>query len=279
MGCTSQQDIFIINFDTLGGSLIESFEVSSYKDFNLPIPEKEGYEFLGWSSSIDGEIIENLADLELIQELTLYANWLLINQELFSIEFYIDGVLYTELEFLYLETIFVPNVNENDYQIFDGWYKDETYTIKFTDEIMPNEDIKLYGRYIKSSYLDDNLIIFFITYNDDSEIHINLNITGNVNFVGFSGFINYDDTVLELISVETFIPIIVNESKSNFIYLSYVDVNDVITSETKVLTMIFKKLEYNSTIIEFTIDKMISIDETYNVFEVEYEIINLEIIN
>ena len=67
-----------IIFKTDTDEIIEPLEVEIGKDFDLPIPTKvkEGYHFVGWSKTQDGEIIKDKTNLGKKNEtITLYAKW------------------------------------------------------------------------------------------------------------------------------------------------------------------------------------------------------------
>ena len=67
-----------ITFETGTDESIEPLEVEIGKDFDLPVPTKakEGYHFVGWSKTQDGEIIKDKNNLGKKNEtITLYAKW------------------------------------------------------------------------------------------------------------------------------------------------------------------------------------------------------------
>ena len=67
-----------VAFETGTDESIEPLEVEIGKDFDLPVPTKvkEGYHFVGWSKTQDGEIIKDKTNLGKKNEtITLYAKW------------------------------------------------------------------------------------------------------------------------------------------------------------------------------------------------------------
>ena len=67
-----------IAFETGTDESIEPLEVEVGKDFELPVPTKvkEGYHFIGWSKTQNGEIIKDKNNLGKNNEIiTLYAKW------------------------------------------------------------------------------------------------------------------------------------------------------------------------------------------------------------
>ena len=69
---------YVISFDTQGGKQdIESKEVVFGQQYNqLPVPLREGYEFLGWSlSSESQEFVNDTTLINIVENTTLYAFW------------------------------------------------------------------------------------------------------------------------------------------------------------------------------------------------------------
>ena len=71
-------DYYTLKFETGTAENIDSLEVEIGKDFDLPTPTKvkEGYHFVGWSKTQDGEVIKDKNNLGKNKEIvTLYAKW------------------------------------------------------------------------------------------------------------------------------------------------------------------------------------------------------------
>ena len=71
-------DYYTLKFETGTDENIDSLEVEIGKDFDLPVPTKvkEGYHFVGWSKTQDGEVIKDKNNLGKNKEVvTLYAKW------------------------------------------------------------------------------------------------------------------------------------------------------------------------------------------------------------
>ena len=71
-------DYYTLKFETGTDEIIEPLEVEIGKDFELPVPTKvkDGYHFVGWSKTQDGEVIKNKNNLGKNKEIvTLYAKW------------------------------------------------------------------------------------------------------------------------------------------------------------------------------------------------------------
>lgn len=71
---TIQKKVFIVTFDTLGGTAIEQIKVEEGKELQLPVtPTKEGHTFEGWFT--DKECTKPFSDLKISSNITLYAKW------------------------------------------------------------------------------------------------------------------------------------------------------------------------------------------------------------
>ena len=86
LGCNNK---IKIEFETNGGSDIQTVVINKINDFKLPdSPQKEGYEFVGWY--LDNEFTKEFQSLEKIEDLNktivLYAKWQEIHQHN-----YVDG--------------------------------------------------------------------------------------------------------------------------------------------------------------------------------------------
>ena len=65
------KESFIISFDTDGGEELEDLKVEKGKEFILPTPKKDGYEFDGWY--LDDKAVDS--SYEFTEDVTLKAKW------------------------------------------------------------------------------------------------------------------------------------------------------------------------------------------------------------
>lgn len=268
------KEFYTIVFYTDGGSTIEPLEVAHGETITLPEAEKEGYSFLGWSLFENSETIIPESTLEITFDLNLYAVWEEIIIEKYTIYFYIDGSQYSSEIYEVGETIFFPDIEMREFFIFDGWYQDKDYLNKIDFTEMKSEDLHIYGRYILNEEIDINTFAVLITEQDDETLKINIIIGGNVNFVGFDSLLNYSEN-LEIDSVENPLGSIINSTEKGLIYFNYVDATRLITSETIILSITFKKLDFNNFSINLSINKLISTNESYEIFEVPFQVIQI----
>ena len=99
--CKDEEIFFTFNTD--GGTTIENIKLGKGEEYNLPIPEKVGYEFEGWytNSNFEGDPVTKLVASE---STTLYAKW----TQLSKITLNLDGGT-LEKTALYLGKIMFPS--------------------------------------------------------------------------------------------------------------------------------------------------------------------------
>ena len=65
-----------VTFDTLGGSTVPNITIESgNKIGNLPVPTRENYTFVGWSTNKDSTTANVTSDTIITENITLYAVW------------------------------------------------------------------------------------------------------------------------------------------------------------------------------------------------------------
>lgn len=107
----------------------DKFYTNQYKP--LLVPERNGYEFLGWfaNTEFSGSLYESLSPFSFDKDLTLYAKW---NAKVFSItvDYGFDDIQkpfipssYTADDQIILPFLTYPNYN------FIGWYLDSDYSL------------------------------------------------------------------------------------------------------------------------------------------------------
>ena len=198
VGCNGQNSNIVINFETNGGSTIESIVIEDSSSFTMPTnPTKDGYSFDGWyldENLTDTFDIGNITDSS---EITLYAKW----EE--------DTELTTRLK-----DIYELAVSSNS---FEGTYEEWLETVQGPHGEDGREVLfqVAYG-YIQWQYTGDtlwtNLIEIasltgvqgvgisntsineygelIITYTDDSVANLGqIYIVYTVNFVGLDGYL------------------------------------------------------------------------------------------
>jgi len=273
VSCNAVERKATIVFNTNGGSYLEPLEVSSGTEVNLPTPSREGYTFLGWTLDLENINILETA-LTIIENVTLYATWELLEVRKYYIEYVVDNEVFTKDYYASDEEIYLPNTEEIEGYIFDGWYLDQSYNTKLDFYKMGDKNLVLFGRYLLIEDLELNTFSFKVLYQDEASITLELIITGNVNFAGFSGVIVYSDN-LTVESVNNVLGVIINNSEEGQLIFNYVNAANPIFEQVSVMQITLLKTNYLNYSIQLDIDQMITISEEYEVLDTPFSIIQL----
>ena len=132
----SLKNEFLVQFNTLGGSIVDDQKVEKYKTATAPAsPTKTGYTFDGWyTSSDEGTTLETEFDFTapITSDITLYAKWL----QLYTITYnlnegnWADGFTPTEDRNANAKIILptADHIIRPNFE-FDGWYDDDNNKI------------------------------------------------------------------------------------------------------------------------------------------------------
>lgn len=126
------EEIFIIQFNSLGGSYVETQKVEKGKNPTTPAtPNKEGYDFEGWYTSFDnGVTLDTNFDFTTPPEsnITLFAKWKLAERFVFVQGASINGAItadgYTTSKIFQDGAIVsIPNFYISDHEVTQAEYK------------------------------------------------------------------------------------------------------------------------------------------------------------
>lgn len=126
------EDIFVIQFNTLGGTFIESQKIQEGKTTTEPTrPTKDDFEFVGWYTSKDGgKTLDTKFDFSvpITSDVTLYAKWKLAERFVFVKGASINGAItadgYTTSEIFKEDAIVsIPNFYISDHEVTQAEYK------------------------------------------------------------------------------------------------------------------------------------------------------------
>jgi len=136
---------FVVSFNVALGSNVNPIDVESGSAINLPLSTREGYSFLGWTVTNDGETEIVMEPYYPNSNITLYAKWS-INQ--YTVSFITNGgSVIDPITQDYNTNIFQPdNPTKNGYT-FGGWYLDSEFTTVHSFLTMPPENINLYAKW------------------------------------------------------------------------------------------------------------------------------------
>jgi uncharacterized repeat protein (TIGR02543 family) len=148
-----------VNFDSNGGSNINSVIVEKGDYLLPPQVSKEGYTFDGWYTSQNGgttlddkwSFINNTVQFEI----TLYAKWI-INQ--YTLSFNTNGgTVISSVILDYNNEIQLPENPTKIHFLFEGWYIDSDFISLFSDKEMPAENKILYAKWL----IDHDKLVYF----------------------------------------------------------------------------------------------------------------------
>lgn len=263
--CTVES--YIISFDSQGGSIVEPFLTSFSINKDLPIPEKEGFIFLGWSLAPSGDVILKLNDLT-PSDYLLYAIWTRADLT-YTLQWFVDDEIVDEKMLNVGEAIAPIETPEKEGYTFSGWYLDQTFLIPLDAMVMPNSNLNIYGKFVLNEI---NIWSFETVENSESTLKIVLRITGIVEFIGFNAEITFDEIVLTLTKVESLLPVVMNQGTSS-VKFNYVNALNKTTVSTNILELTFTKLTNQDPSIEIEVIEMITIDSLYNISNIDFSII------
>lgn len=133
---TNPTTTFTVTFDTDGGTTVNSITVNSGEKISEPsAPTKDNNTFDGWYKDAAKTIPWDFNTEIVTANLTIYAKWIVIPSNSFTVTFDVDGG-----SFIAPATVdkgekvtkpFDPSKNDH---VFDGWYKDAAKTIPWDFE-------------------------------------------------------------------------------------------------------------------------------------------------
>ena len=128
MVCCGNQQTYKISYSLKGGTLTEKVEEFKHNDdVTLPIPSKEGYDFVGWYEG--DQLVTELEN----KDYNLTAKWEL---KTFTIEYDLAGGEFSkepQTEYKYGDKVFLPEPTKEGYA-FMGWYEGDKYVTVAKDK-------------------------------------------------------------------------------------------------------------------------------------------------
>lgn len=171
-----------VTFDTNGGSVISKQIVENGKTVSAPAnPTKAEYKFDNWY--IDAGLTE-LYDFntKVTSDITLYAKWIEPTVEDKSISVIVKGSETKEIPLNNNKTVDLSKLEtpSRDGFIFDGWYTEQAYQNKLTEDTVMENNQNIYGRWINARVpdsLDDKNHIAYVMGYPDGTVRPEINIT------------------------------------------------------------------------------------------------------
>ena len=142
VGC--QEETHYISFYA-DGVLVEKVDVNEFSKAPTTVPEREGYNFVGWYVYEDGskETFDETT-LDKTKDTLVYADY--SNQ--ITVNYYLDGVLYETQDLEYGDYLFFMEDPVEEGYSFSGWYLDSNLTDKAYEEVKLTSDTNLYAQMV-----------------------------------------------------------------------------------------------------------------------------------
>ena len=149
--------VFVISFNVGAGSDVNSINVASGSSINLPISEREGYSFLGWTLIDTAEAEIFIETFQPNSNITMYAKWS-VNQ--YTISFNTNGEsVIGSISQNYNTNVTQPDDPTKEGYTFAGWYSDSELTTVYTFSTMPSENITVYAKWEAVDWSDVELYL------------------------------------------------------------------------------------------------------------------------
>lgn len=142
---------YTITFDVDGGSVLESLTQAYDSELVLPVPAKDGFNFVGWFTDVDKTTPFEATTMPL-GNTTLYALWQ--DASLTSIvTFEVNGG--SEITPVVVnngEAVVKPVDPTKEGYTFIGWYTDVALQVAYDFETLISTDITLYAKWVHNVY-------------------------------------------------------------------------------------------------------------------------------
>lgn len=148
LACGGGKTKYTINFETNGGSAVESIVLEEGADLVEPEePTKDGYNFGGWY--LDAALTEDYTFESKMpaKSFNLYARW--DDENLLTLKFDSQGgTAVANIKAEATDPIQEPDYPTKNDRVFAGWYLDRAYTQAF-DFVMPAFNATVYAKWLK----------------------------------------------------------------------------------------------------------------------------------
>ena len=180
--CSNDPLVLTIEFDSRGGSPVEVMQIKEDEPFNLPTPEREGFDFLGWqyqNQLLDDQInVTNFIEQNTFS-IYLFARWEEKAPEYVSIRFINPYGTHPETQLVEPgSSIELPILRDTETHEFIGWYLDENTENVFTPTRI-EEDVTLYARFEEIKTVLVSTID--ITFNEPLRVHQEVTLSVSIS--------------------------------------------------------------------------------------------------
>lgn len=178
---------YTVSFDSKGGTTVSAITVAEGETISeLPVIMRDGYDFVGWSTSASGG--NTIGSITPTEDTKLYAVWTEKGSQIqYSVVLNaLDGKFKDERSIKTVKLIdgsLLPEIEnpEREGYAFVGWFKDETLTEEWnvaSDKVV--EDVGLYAKY--KLIAEEHDVEFRLNYEGASDVTRSTE-SGRINFV------------------------------------------------------------------------------------------------
>lgn len=142
---------FVVEFTTNSNQVIQSVTVTKNKSINIETPAtKKNHKFLGWYTTDTFEDSSKVSQVGYIvnKSITLYAKWV----EVVEITLMNKDVVVQTLTSNVGDTISLPTLENNGKYTFMGWFTDETFSYRVSDNsFLVTKNQTLYAKFTNTN--------------------------------------------------------------------------------------------------------------------------------
>ena len=176
---------YLVALDAAGGRTNNNFYTAEYgSNYTIAVPEKEGYDFLGWyDAPTGGNAITNRRGAGIApwtvasNEVTLYARWEI---KTFVVQFESNGGTSLDpVTYTYGSSLVLPTPPKKLDVIFHGWFNEDG-TTEYRNGMTVTGNITLYAQWIESTPVYDAAGLLAIKNAPNGNYHLmnDINLDG-----------------------------------------------------------------------------------------------------
>ncbi|MDR3022104.1 MAG: InlB B-repeat-containing protein, partial [Clostridiales bacterium] len=168
-GNQNQNVYYNVNFDTIGGSVIQSQKVKKGETASRPAnpTHPNGYTFVDWYSDITLNNIFNF-NTKINSDIKIYAKWESSQSQIFTVTLYANGGVFSNGEGQITKiadagSLLSPETPTKAGSIFVGWYKDNgTFNDAFNfSTVTISANLSVYAKWEKNDVPEQILTVSF----------------------------------------------------------------------------------------------------------------------
>lgn len=203
-----------VNLDSNGGKASSTVVTVDYgSNYVLPVPQREGYSFVGWFDAKDSDATDyagangaSVNAYQLLNDITLYAHWKDLS---YTVKFDSGGgSAVASQEYVYNHAFILPPSPTKQGSTFDGWYSEDGS--EYTETTVVSQDVTLYAKWIESVAISDaeGLIAVASAPEQNYYLTCDIDLRGNIwtPIATFSGILDGKGFTIKNFSISSTSP-------------------------------------------------------------------------